>query len=168
MDTPTVKNDLQDMVSVELPRRGWWVSNLLFAMAPILLGISASIVGWNHDRAHNPEAKALYILCAAIAVLSGLIACLRVLARHWIRVSPTELTLEMTTLLTHDISRYARSEVANLRVDERGVFTYRPWLAVDRHGKRKFLGPELDESKLNGLLDPIYSRFPEIAPGKIQ
>jgi hypothetical protein len=54
-------------------------------------------------------------------------------------------------------------------VGERRVFTlYQPWLAVDRHGKRKFLGPELDGSKLDGLLDPIYSRFPEVAPEKIQ
>jgi hypothetical protein len=162
MDTPTVENDLQDTVSVELPR--WWASNLLFALASIFLGLIVNVLGWNHDRTHNPEAKAIYILSAAMAVLFGLVLCLRAVARYRISVSPTELTFEMTTFLTRDIRRYARSE-ANLRVDERGVFTYRPWLAIDRYGKRKFLGPELDGSKLDGLLDPIYSRFPEIGPG---
>lgn len=168
MDTPTVENDLQDTVSVELPRKGWWVSNLLFVMAGILLGLIVSVLGWNHNRTHDPEAQALSILCAAMAVLFGLVLCLRAVARYWISVSPTEVTFEMTTLLTRDTKRYARSEVANLRLAERWAFTYRPWLAIDRHGKRKFLGPELDESKLDGLLDPIYSRFPEVAPGKIQ
>ena len=165
----TFETGPHDTVSVELPGKGWWVSNLLFAMAGILLGLIISVLGWNHDRTHDPEAKALYILSAAMAVLFGLVACLRAVVRYWISVSPTEVTFEMKTLLTRDINRYARSEVANLRVDERRVFTlYQPWLAVDRHGKRKFLGPELDGSKLDGLLDPIYSRFPEIAPGKIQ
>lgn len=162
----TLENS-HDTVSVELPGKGWWVPNLLFTMAGILLVLIVSVVGWNHDRTHDPEGMALYILCAAMAVGFGLIACLRAVARYWIRVSPTEITFEMTTLLTHDIRRYARSEVANLRVDERGIFMY-PWLAIDRHGKRKFLGPELDGSKLDGLLFPIYSRFPEIAPGKDQ
>jgi hypothetical protein len=157
-----------DTVSVELPRKGWWVSNLLFAMAGILLALIAIVLSWNHDRTHNPEGMATYILCAAMAVGFGLVSCLRAVARYWIRVSPTEVTLEMTTLLTHDISRYARSEVANLRVDERGVFICRPWLAIDRHGKRKFLGPELDRSKLDDLLNPIYLQFPEIAQGKNQ
>ncbi|HEY2115348.1 MAG TPA: hypothetical protein VGJ51_09670 [Candidatus Angelobacter sp.] len=164
----TVENDLYDSVSVELPRKGWWVSRLLFAMAGILLGLIGSVVGWNHDRTHDTEGMTLYILCAAMAVLFGLIACLRAVARYWISVSPTEVTCEMTTLGTRDIRRYARSEVANLRVDERGVFMYRRWLAVDRYGKREFLGAELDKSKLDGLLDPIYSRFPEIAPEKNQ
>jgi hypothetical protein len=168
MDATTVENDLRDTVSVELPRKGWWVSNLMFAMAGILLGLIENVLGWNHDRIHGPETKALYILCAAVAILFGLIACLRAVARYWIRVSPTEVTFEMTTLGTRETRRYARSEVANLRVDKRRVFTYQPWLAIDRYGKREFIGKALDKSKLDGLLDPIYSRFPEIAPGKDQ
>jgi len=155
-----------DTVSVKLPGKGWWVSNLVFAMAGILLVLIVIVLGWNHDRPKDPEGMALYILSAAMVVGFGLIKCLPTVAQYWIRVSSTEMTFEMTALLTHDIRRYARSEVANLRVDDRGVFMYRPWLAVDRHGKRKFLGPELDESKLDGLLVPIYSRFPEVAPVK--
>ena len=168
MDSPTVKNDLRDTVSVELPRKGWWASHLLFAVAGILLGLIGSVVGWNHNRIHDSEAKALYILIAVVAVVIGLAKCLRAVARYWIRVSPEEVTFEMTTIGTRETRRYARSEVANLRVDKRRVFTYQPWLAIDRYGKREFIGKALDKSKLDGLLDPIYSRFPEIAPGKDQ
>jgi hypothetical protein len=133
------------------------------------LALIVIVLGWSHDRPQDPEAKTLYVLCAAVAVGFGLIACLRAMARYWISVSPTEVTFEMTSLLTRDVKRYTRSEVANLHVGERRVVTlYQPCLAIDRHGKRKFLGPELDGSKLDGLLDPIYSRFPEVGPGKIQ
>jgi hypothetical protein len=161
MDSSAIENALYDTVSVELPRRR---KALPFALLGLALIIYERLSAWNR-LPHDPATKLYLILFAAGVILISLIHCWRTLAKHWIRVSPSELIFEIKALGLHQIRRYPRSEVSNLRVDEQRVFTYRPWLAIDRNGKCKFLGDELERSKLDGLLEPIYSQFPDIAPG---
>ncbi|HEY2169325.1 MAG TPA: hypothetical protein VGJ30_06840 [Candidatus Angelobacter sp.] len=146
MDETTVENDLHDTGIGGTARKRVVVSNLLFAMAGILLVLIVSVLGWNHDRTHDPEGTALYILCAAMAILFGLVSCLRAVARYWISVSPTEMTFEMTTLLTRDIRRYARSEVANLRVGERRVFTLYGWRLTGMENVNSLARNSMDRS----------------------
>jgi hypothetical protein len=160
MDLPSMEHDLYDTVSVELPRR-----TRAFPLA--LLGLSLVVLervsAWNR-LPHDSAAKLYFILFAAGVILINLVNCWRALARHWVRVSSNELRFERSALGVRDIRRYARSEVSSLRVDQQRIFTYRPWLAFDRNGKRKFIGEELERSRLDGLLEPIYSQFPDIAP----
>jgi hypothetical protein len=163
MDELSVKNEPDDTVSVELPRKH---KGFVLALLALLLVVYERISVWTGNHPYHQSGETYYILLTTGAILLGLISFWRALARYWIRVSPGEVTLDITALGLHETRRFARSEVANLRVDEQRIFTYRPWLAFDRNGKRKFIGEELDEWKLDGLLDPIYLRFPEIAPEK--
>jgi hypothetical protein len=161
MDSPAIENALHDTVSVELPRRRKVFA--LFVLLALLtlfgLVLVKRLSAWNR-LPHDPATYTDLILFVSVTILSILTHCWRAWARHWIRVSPSELIFEIEALGLNQIRRYPRSEVSNLRVDERRVFTYRPWLAIDRNGKRKFLGDELERSKLDGLLEPIYSQFP--------
>src|SRR5689334_22088914 len=109
MDAPLVKNEPNDTVSVELPRRH---RTFAFALVWLVFVIFERIWGWNHGLSHHQAAD--YILSRGGLILLGLISCWRALARYWIRVSPRELTLDITALGLHQTRHFALSEVANL------------------------------------------------------
>ncbi|HLY99683.1 MAG TPA: hypothetical protein VKT33_11540 [Candidatus Angelobacter sp.] len=69
---------------------------------------------------------------------------------------------EKTALGLHETKRCRLSEISHLRVDERRIFSGRPWVAVDYKGKRKFIGAQLIAPVPQGLLEPIYARFPNL------
>jgi hypothetical protein len=164
MGSSATENDLHDTVSLELPRRR---NAFPLALLVLTLVVLERVWAWNH-LPHDFETKSYLILVAAGAILMNLVNCWRALAQHWVRVSSNELRFERSALGMRDVERYARSEISNLRVDQQRVFTYRPWLAFDRNGNRQFIGEELDKTKLIGLLDPIYLRFPELASRQVE
>ncbi|HET6843029.1 MAG TPA: hypothetical protein VFK06_15345 [Candidatus Angelobacter sp.] len=113
---------------------------------------------------HDPADRSGYIILGVAYIFSGFIHFWQALAKHRLSVSPEELTFERRAMGLHETKRYRLSEISNLRVDKRRIFTGRPWVAADYKGKRKFIGMQLISPVPQGLLDPIYARFPHIAP----
>ncbi len=98
-------------------------------------------------------------------ILMGAVWCWQALAHRRISVSPEELKYEVTGLGLRRIRRYALGEIKNLRVDPRRNFVRQPRIVFDRNGGRKFVSDELGPRLPANLLDPIYERFPQLAPG---
>jgi hypothetical protein len=149
------------IVSVELPvahRRQLFLLGLLWFLAGL-----API--FSHIYIHDSADRVGYIISGFAFIFSGFIHFWRALARQHLRVSPEELMFEKRAMGLHETKRYPLSEISNLRVDERRVFTGRPWVAVDYNGKRKFIGEQLTSPVPQGLLEPIYEHFPQLAPG---
>src|SRR5882672_8000887 len=133
-----------DAVSVELPFANK-TSFVLISVFYLVMGLALAFqIGWSRDIIIGP----IYIILAAVTLW-------RALAHRRISVSPQELIYEVTALGLNTTRRYALEEIKNLRVGERRIFTYRPWLAVDRKGRRKFIGEQLPATFPLGLLDPI-------------
>lgn len=154
-------NEVQELVSVEVPREGRIVSALI-GLFWLLGGLAYafSLRGWSYaNGAGDVSVGVMFLLLGAVSLWQ---AC----ARRRIIVSSKELRYETTVLGLSTTKRYALDKIKNLRVDERRIFSYRAWIAVDCNGKRKFIGKQLPEFLPSNLLNPIYQRFPQLAPGK--
>ena len=158
MRTPKLEYDPHDTVSVELPIKGRWLQ-FVTAASTVLWTL-----GWLNGHHHDPMTTLRNILFATGTVIISSVNIWTGIARRWIRVSRVGLTFEIEGLGLRRSKRYSIFELANLRVDKRRAISYVPWLSFDRNGKRKFIGDQLDEFKLKGLLDPIYAQFPQLAP----
>src|SRR6266481_2353070 len=154
------RNDTSHIVSVELPVAHRYLS--LLASVMWLLGGLRYI--FFHININDSADRIGYIILGIAYIFSGFIHFWQALAKHRLRVSPEEMAFERRAMGLHQTKRYRLSEISNLRVDERRIFTGRPWIAADYKGKRKFIGMQLISPVPQGLLDPIYARFPQMAP----
>ena len=152
------------VVSVELPvanRRESLLAAfmwLLIALAQISFSIGSSD---SFQRIGSMIIGSAYILISFINIWQAL-------ASHRLSVSPEELTFERRAMGLHKSQRYNLHEISNLRVAERRVFIGRHWvLAFDRKGKHEFIATQLISPVSQGLLEPIYAHFPQIAPGSV-
>jgi hypothetical protein len=145
VDLPVAHRRLLLLVSIM-----WLLGGLRYIFFPININDSADRIG--------------YIILGIAYIFSGFIHFWQALAKHRLSVSPEELTFESRAMGLHQTKRYRLSEISNLRVDERRIFTGRPWVAVDYKGKRKFISAQLISPVPQGLLEPIYAHFPQMAP----
>ena len=152
-------NNATDVVSVELPvaRR----FRVLLGVFWMLLGLTEIIV-YRHPR--HPEDQIGYLLFGIVYILMGFLYSWESLAHHRISVSRKELKFEMAGLGMKRTRHYALGEIKNLRVHGQWTFARQPRIAIDRAGKRRFISYELAPSSPPNLLDPIYERFPQLAP----
>lgn len=159
MASTNATSDNIDAVSVELPvaRRTLWV---LLSLVLFLEGLTQalSLQGHFHNRTYD--------ICNGIATIIIAFLNLRYsFARHRVIVSPKELKHETTAFGLCTTRCYALREIKSLRVDKQRTFTYGgPWMAFERDGRLKLFGAQLAEPVPAGLLDPIYARFPQLAP----
>jgi hypothetical protein len=157
--TNTTTSDGIDAVSVELPV-GRRTLSVLLGLVLLLEGLTQalSLQGHFHDRTYD--------ICNGIAtIIFAFLALWHSFATHRVIVSPKELKHETTALGLSTTRYYALWEIESLRIDKQRTFTHGgPWMAFDRNGRRKLIGTQLAEPLPAGLLDPIYARFPQLAP----
>ncbi len=150
-----------DAVSVELPR-AHPALNLLLGISWAALGSSHVFFPHGRDRYDRLED----VLMSIPYIMLGAVWIWQALARRRISVSQNELRCEVTGLGLTRIRRFALAGVKNLRLDGlRTLFRY-PRIVFDRDDGPKFRSDELDPGLPPNLLDPIYERFPQLAPGK--
>ena len=156
MSTPD-EVEAGESVSVVLPPARTRISWLLSAVVATSLALLTQSGHFKsvHDLLHS--VSILWLILAMLFVFYAF-------SRHILKVSPADLTLTVRSLGLRWTKRYPLNEVSNLRVGAQRIFIYRPWLAFDRRGKTRFLGPQLTRTVPRQLLQPVYARFPQLAP----
>jgi hypothetical protein len=153
-------NPTSEAVSVELPR----AHPALYT----LMGISWAALGSYHvffPRGRDRYDRLEDVLMGIPYIIMGAVWVWQALARRRISVSQNELRYEITGLGLTRIRRYALEGVRNLRLDARRTFFRYPRVVFDRDDGPKFKSDELGSGIPRNLLDPIYERFPQLAPG---
>ena len=135
----------------------------------LLLGISSAAFGSSH--VFFPHGRDRYdrledVLMGIPYILMGVVWIWQAVARRRISVLQNELRYEVTGFGLTRIRRFALGGVRNLRLDGlRTAFRY-PRVVFDRDDGPKFRSDELGTGVPPNLLDAIYQRFPQLAPGK--
>ena len=155
-------SEVQELVSVEVPRADRILSalgGLFWLVLGLIYALSLPVLGHVNHGTGDVYFGIVTMFLAAVILWQAL-------ARRRIIVSSQELRYETSVLGLSTTRRFALNEIKNLRVDQKRIFSYRPWIAIDCSGKRKFIGQQLPEIFPPKLLYPIYQRFPQLAPGK--
>ena len=163
MSTVSAKEP-SETISIVLPaKRGridWLISTVL--------AIIATILGYFDQSGHVRKLHDLLSSKSYVLLLIPWILIIRTFwlafAKHILTVSSADLKLTLRGLGLHWTKKYSLGDISNLRVGQQRVFTYRPWLAFERRGKAKFIGPQLADAADQQLLKPVYARFPQLAP----
>lgn len=153
-----------EAVSIVLPaKRGRidWLSSSVLAIIATILGYldNSGHVRKIHDLLSSKGYVLLLIPWILIMYTFWL-----AFAKHILTVSSADLKLTLRGLGLHWTKKYSLGDISNLRVGQQRVFTYRPWLAFERRGKTKFIGPQLTDATDQQLLKPVYASFPQLAP----
>jgi hypothetical protein len=144
---------------VELPI-GRRQARVLASLFYLLIGGSYIVPFWHSFHRQRMDD----ISYGTIMVAIGLVTLWTAVSKVVIRVTPDALQMTTSGFGLSWTDRYPLSEISNLWIDHRRIFTYRPWLAFDRDGKQKFIGTQLMPGATDEILEPIYASFPLLNP----
>jgi hypothetical protein len=148
-----------DVVTVELPvalRVGKFAYGI-FLMAMLAFALFSGIVP---SPLKSPSYKGPILTVAAIAI------CLHYLwmglAKYRLSVSQSSLTVSRKLWGVGWMRTYPLSAISSLRVGCKKNFVYQPLLAFDHNGKTRIFNVLLVAEGAEGLLIPVYLRFPRL------
>src|SRR5260221_9299199 len=120
----TSPQSVADTVSVELPIAGR-EARMGLAIFYLLLGTSYIVPFW-HEARLSPARQIENMILGTLLVLMGLVTFCIGLSKVTLSVTSDTLILRTSALGIRWVKCYSLSEMSNLRVDRRRIFTSRP------------------------------------------